>query len=270
MQGASRSSLLASRQELNAALGSGADASALGDELFAVSEVLGSSAPLRRALTDPTSEETAKASLAERLFGGKVSAAAQQVLGVAVGQRWADERDLGDALEELGVEATLTSAERQGRLDNVEDELFRFERTVAGDPALRDALGDRRRSGKDKAELVGTLLDGKAAPETARLARQAAASPGGRRVERVLESYVAVAAKLRERLAATVTSATDLSEADRSRLGQALARVYGRPVQLNVIVDPHIVGGLRVQVGDEVIDGTIATRLEEARRTMAG
>ncbi|WP_446664521.1 F0F1 ATP synthase subunit delta [Flexivirga sp. B27] len=270
MQGASRSSLLTLRQELNSSLQSGADATALGDELFAVSEVLGSSASLRRALTDPTSEESAKGSLSDRLFGGKVSEAVQQLLRRAVGQRWTDERDLGDALEQLGVEATLTSAERAGRIDGVEDELFRFERTVAGDAGLRDALSDRRRSGKDKADLVGKLLEGKAAPETVRLARQAAANPGGRRVERVLESYVAVAAQLRDRLAATVTSARELNEADRSRLGQALARIYGRPVQLNVIVDPQIVGGLRVQVGDEVIDGTIATRLEDARRTMAG
>ncbi|GAB3486607.1 F0F1 ATP synthase subunit delta [Flexivirga lutea] len=270
MQGASRGSLLTVRQELNASLESGADATALGDELFAVSGVLGSSASLRRALTDPTAEEAGKASLVDRLFGGKVSDAAVQLLRRAVGQRWADERDLGDALEQLGVECTLTAAERAGRIDAVEDELFRFERTVAGDAGLRDALGDRRRSGEDKADLVGRLLEGKAAPETVRLARQAAANPGGRRVERVLESYVAVAAQLRDRLAATVTSAVELSEDDRSRLGHALARVYGRPVQLNVIVDPRIVGGLRVQVGDEVIDGTIATRLEEARRAMAG
>lgn len=270
MQGASRGSLLTVRQELNTLLHSGTDASSLGDELFAVSSVLGSSAALRRALTDPTSEEAKKASLADRLFGGKIGDAATQVLRRAVGQRWSDERDLGDALEQLGVEATLTSAERAGRIDDVEDELFRFERTIAGDSGLRDALGDRRRSGKDKAELVGKLLDGKASPETVRLARQAAANPGGRRVERVLESYVAVAAQLRDRLAATVTSAVELNDADRSRLGQALARVYDRPVQLNVIVDAGIVGGLRVQVGDEVIDGTIATRLEDVRRTMAG
>lgn len=270
MQGASRGSLLTVRQELGTLLGSGTDATSLGDELFAVSGVLGSSASLRRALTDPTAEAAAKASLTDRLFAGKVGDGVQQVLRNAVGQRWTDERDLGDALEQLGVEATLTAAERAGRLDNVEDELFRFERTVTGDSGLRDALGDRRRSGNDKADLVGKLLDGRAAPETARLARQAAANPGGRRFERVLETYVAVAAQLRDRLAATVTSAVELGEADRSRLGHALARVYGRPVQLNVIVDPKIVGGLRVQVGDEIIDGTIATRLEEARRTMAG
>ena len=198
MQGASRGSLLAVRQELSTRLGAGTDATSLGDDLFAVSGVLGSSASLRRALTDPTAEAAAKSSLADRLFAGKVSDGAQQVLRTAVGQRWADERDLGDALEQLGVEATLTAAERSGRLDNVEDELFRFERTVTGDAALRDALGDRRRSGSDKADLVSKLLHDKASPETVRLARQAATNPGGRRVERVLESYVAVAAQLRE------------------------------------------------------------------------
>ncbi|WP_265444929.1 F0F1 ATP synthase subunit delta [Flexivirga meconopsidis] len=270
MQGPSRAALLTSRQDLTELLASGADPATAGDELFAVSQVLGGSAPLRRALTDPTSDAAAKRGLADKLFGGKVSDGVLEVVRVAVGQRWADERDLGDALDQLGVEAVLTSADRAGRLDQVEDELFRFERTVARDSGLRDALGDRRRSGADKADLVGKLLEGKAAPETVRLARQAAANPGGRRVERVLESYVGVAAQLRDQLVATVTAAVEPTAEQRSRLGKALAGLYGRPVQLNVLVDPNVVGGMRVQVGDEVIDGTIATRLEDVRRSMAG
>lgn len=270
MQGASRRGLASARQALGAQIGSGSDAGSLGDELLAIAQVLGSSVPLRRALTDPSRESSARVALAGRVFADKISEAAQHVLRTAVGQRWSDERDLGDALEALGVEAILTAAERSGRLDNVEDELFRFERTIAGDRELADALSDRRRSGKDKADLVGRLLEGKAAPETVRLSRQAAANPRGRSVERELRSYVATAAELRHRLAATVTSAVELTGDERSRLGDALARVYGRPVHLNTVVDKSIIGGLRVQVGDEVIDGTIATRLEDARRTMAG
>ncbi|MBB2890265.1 F0F1 ATP synthase subunit delta [Flexivirga oryzae] len=270
MQGASRRGLASARQALEAQIGSGSDAGALGDELLAIAQVLGSSVPLRRALTDPSSESADRTALAGRVFDAKVSDAAQHVVRTAVGQRWSDERDLGDGLERLGVEAVLTAAERAGRLDDVEDELFRFERTITGDRDLADALSDRRRDGKDKADLVGKLLEGKAAPETIRLARQAAANPRGRAVERELGSYVAIAAELRNRLAATVTSAVELTDAERARLGDALAGIYGRPVHLNTVVDPSVVGGLRVQVGDEVIDGTIATRLEDARRAMAG
>lgn len=270
MQGASRRALGTARQAQSAEIGSGADAATVGDELLAVAQLLGTSVPLRRALTDPSTESADRVALQGRVFSGKVSDATEHVLRASVGQRWSDEHDLVDGLDRLGVEAILSSAERAGRLDQVEDELFRFERTIAGDRGLADALADRRRAGKDKAELVGKLLDGKAAPETARLARHAASGTRERTVERVLQSYVAIAADLRNRLAATVTSAVELTESERTRLGDSLARIYGRPVHLNTVVDQSIVGGLRVQVGDEVIDGTIATRLEGARRAMAG
>ncbi|RNI20899.1 F0F1 ATP synthase subunit delta [Flexivirga caeni] len=270
MQGASRRALATARQALGAQIGSGSDADALGDELLAIAKVLGSSASLRRALTDPSTEAAGRINLAGRVFGGKVSDAAEHVLRACVGHRWSDERDLGLGLERLGVEAILTGAERAGRIDDVEDELFRFERIIAGDRDLEDALTDRRRDSADKADLVGKLLKGKAAPETIRLARLAAGGTRERSVERELQSYVAIAAALRDRLVATVTSAVELTESERNRLGESLSRIYERPVHLNTVVDRSIVGGLRVQVGDEVIDGTIATRLEDARRVMAG
>jgi F-type H+-transporting ATPase subunit delta len=270
MQGASRRALTESRQALNAQIDSGAEPAALGDELLAIAQVLTSSPPLRRALSDPSAEPADRVGLQDRLFAGKVSESAQRVLRTAVGRRWSDEHDLGDSLERLGAEAILTAADRAGRLDEIEDQLFRFERAIAGDHGLSDALSDPRRSGADKAQLVTTLLEGKAAPETVRLARQAASNPGGLPVRRQLDSYVALAAELRHRLAATVTSAVELTESERSRLAESLSRIYGRTVHLNTVVDPSIIGGLRVQVGGEVIDGTIATRLEDARRTMTG
>src|SRR4029079_913608 len=140
MQGSSRAAFAAGHDAFAAALGSGADRSALGEDLFAVTAALDSSAALRRALVDPSRSVAAKQALADGLFGPKVSAAATDVLKVLVSQRWADDQDLGDAIESLAVEAVVVSAEANGRLDDLEDELFRFGRVVAADPGLREAF----------------------------------------------------------------------------------------------------------------------------------
>ncbi|NHN56372.1 F0F1 ATP synthase subunit delta [Calidifontibacter sp. DB0510] len=270
MQGASRGSLVSLRTSLGHQLGDGGDAATISRELFAVTEVLASSAALRRALVDTSRDTSARTGLVDRVFGGKVSDATLGLVREAVGQRWSSDRDLVDAAEEIAVAAAFGAAERRGRLDQVEEELFRFERTVAGDPGLRDALLDRQRSGADKAALVKKLLDGKAEQETIFLAERAASFPRGRRFERVIADYLRTAASVRDELTATVTVARPLEPAQKDRLTQGLSRLYNRSIVTNVIVDPQVVGGIRVQVGDEVIDGTILSRLEEVRRTMAG
>ena len=268
MQGSSRAAFVAGRDAFVAALGSGADGSALAEDLFAVTDALDSSAALRRALVDPSRDAKAKSGLVKALFGPKISAETSGLLKALVSQRWADDRDLGDATESLAVEAIVASAEAAGRLDALEDELFRFGRVVAADTGLRDALSAHGGDENVKASLVDALLEGKASAETIRLARQAAISSRGRRFGRVLESYLAIAAKRREQLTATVTAAVALDDAQRQRLAQALSGIYDRPVQINVVLDPVVVGGIRVQVGDEVVDGTILRRIQQAERAL--
>lgn len=268
MQGSSRAAFAAGRDAFAAALRSGADLSALSEDLFAVTGALDSSVSLRRALVDPSRDSTAKRGLVEALFGPKVSAAATGLLGVLVSQRWADDRDLGDATESLAVETVVASAEAADGLDALEDDLFRFGRVVAADSGLRDALSASGGDEHVKGALVEALLEGKASAQTIRLVRQAAVFPRGRRIGHVLESYLAVAAMRREQLTATVTAAVALDDAQRQRLIQALTRIYQRAVQITVVLDPGVVGGIRVQVGDEVVDGTILRRLQEAERAL--
>ena len=268
MQGSSRAAFAAGHDAFAAALGSGADRSALGEDLFAVTAALDSSAALRRALVDPSRSVAAKQALADGLFGPKVSAAATDVLKVLVSQRWADDQDLGDAIESLAVEAVVVSAEANGRLDDLEDELFRFGRVVAADPGLREAFAAHGGDDNIKAALVEALLEGKASPETIRLARQAAVFPRGRRFAHVLDTYLGIAARRREQLTAMVTVAVALDEDQRQRLATALSAIYHRAVQINVVIDAALIGGIRVQVGDEVVDGTILRRLQEAERAL--
>jgi F-type H+-transporting ATPase subunit delta len=268
MQGSSRAAAVASREALTGALAAGADRSRLAEDLFAVAGALDSNVTLRRALADPSREGAAKVDLVERLFGAKVGADAVAVLKGIAAQRWSSERDLSDTVEAYAVEAVIAAAEEAGRADRVEDELFRFERIVAADADLRTGLGNQNIPADKRAALVTSLLDGKVAPETLTLARQAVVAPRGRRFDRTAEHFLDVAARRREQQTATVTSAVPLTERDRERLAQGLAAIYGGKVHVNAVVDPRVMGGIKVEIGDELIDGTVLRKLEGARRAM--
>jgi F-type H+-transporting ATPase subunit delta len=270
MRGSSRGAYAAGQRALAQALQSGVDSSVLVENLFSMTAVLDGSASLRRALTDPSRDAAARRALVSAIFAGRVSEQAVAVVSELAAQRWSEERDLADAVELLAVEAAIASAEAGGRLDAVEDELFRLSRVVTGNTALREALWDRGRSAADKEVLIARLLQGKVTPETLRLAVQAVRAPRGRHFDRVLEQYLGVVARRREQLTAVVTAAVPLDDGQRHRLAQALSGIYRKPVQVNVLLDPEVMGGIRVQVGDEVVDGTILRRLEEARRLLAG
>ncbi len=270
MRGSSARSLAAVVERLEEALeADGNDAETIGDELFGVAGLLDAEGSLRRTLSDPSLDATARSGLADRVLGDRVSGSTAEVVSHAAAQRWTSSRDLPDSLEHAGVVAHVAAAQSQGSLDDVEDELFRFGRIIGGDSQLRDLLADRSASTEGKQRLIDSLLADKAAPTTRRLAAQAVAgrhrSPGA-----ALEEFARVAAQRRERLVATVTVAQPLSDADHERLAEVLGRQYGRPVHLNVIVDERVLGGARVELGDEVVDGTVHSRVENARRRVAG
>ncbi|MCO5971583.1 F0F1 ATP synthase subunit delta [Actinoallomurus soli] len=266
MIGASRASFVEARERLEAALSATRDAAAFGGELFAVVHLLDREHVLRRALSDPAQPADRRAGLATAVLDGNVTPAVRDFVGDVVRQRWARSTELTDALEELGVTAIAAAAEAQGRIDDVEDELFRFGRIVEAQPELRGALVDRRVPGERKVELVTTLLEGKATAATLQLVSEAVAHPRGRSLERALESYGRIVAERRNRLVAVVRAAVELDEAQKTRLTAALSAQYGRDVHLNIEVDPSVLGGISVQIGDEEIDGTIARRLEDVRR----
>ncbi|MFC7220560.1 F0F1 ATP synthase subunit delta [Streptomyces polyrhachis] len=271
MNGASREALAAARERLDALTdNTSVDAAKLADELAAVTALLDREVSLRRVLTDPAQPGEAKAELVTRVLGSQIGGEALDLVSGMVRSRWSASRDLVDGLEELADTADLTAAQRAGKLDEVEDELFRFGRIVADNKGLRAALTDRAGSPAAKSQLIRKLLDGKADPVTERLIARLVSAPRGRGLEAGLESLSKLAAERRNRMVAVVVSAVPLSDTQKERLSALLTRVYGRGMHLNLDVDPAVIGGIEVRVGDEVINGSVAERLEDAARRMAG
>jgi F-type H+-transporting ATPase subunit delta len=271
MDASSRESLAQARERLGERT-SGAPGQTLlnlGDELFAVARLLEGEPSLRRALSDPGVKPVDRAGLAQRLLRGKVSDTALDLVETVARLRWSRPMDLVLAAETLATEAAFDAAVARSELDNVEDELFRFARIVVSSAGLRSALTDSAAPASSKSELLHRLLGGRAKPVTERLVTRLVSAPRGRSLESGLESQSRLAAERRDRMVAIVTSAVPLSDPQKQRLGAALAKLYGRPMHLNLDVDPEVVGGIRVQVGDEVINGSIADRLEDATRRMA-
>lgn len=267
LRGASAENLAVLTERLQGVVGTGRSAAALGNELFTVSQLVRSEAGLRRFSTDGSLPVAAKQGMVQQVFGGRVDKATLGLLNEAVGRRWTLSRDLADVLERLSEIAAVTSAGDQA--DRVTDELFELSGIVDHNPPLRSALSDPARSLEDKAELIGSLLKGKAQPATVTLAQQALAGTY-RTVTNALATYREVAARTQGEVVATVRTARPLDDADRTRLAEILGRQYATTVHLNVVVDPDVLGGIRVEIGDEVIDGTIATRLDDARRRLVG
>lgn len=267
-RGASAESVAVLVDDLRGAVsGSTETASAVAGELFSVAQTLRAEGSMRRFVSDVSVPDEAKTGLVGQVFGGKVAEATLTVVRSAVSRRWVSAGDLPNALEHLGVVAAVASAgDQAGRLS---DELFAFAQAVKDAPELRDALSDPARTLEDKARLVRSLLDGKALPATTTLAVQSLAGTH-RTVAVALAEYQKVAADVQNRGVATVRVARDLSGAERDRLADVLSRQYGRPVHLNLVVDPTVLGGIRVEIGDDVIDGTVSSRLDDARRRLAG
>jgi F-type H+-transporting ATPase subunit delta len=269
MRGTSRASLAQVERRwdpvLARAKGKGLE---LGAELFVVVDALDGSSSLLRGLADPSADAEAKATLAAQALPSADKRVVALVQDVAR-QRWSADRDLSDSLELLGRTAVLTAAEARGELDTVEDELFRLTRALFGQREVRAALTDPAAPSASRAGLAEAILGGQSTEATLTLARRAAAAPRGHRFVPTLGHIADLIAERRNRQVANVLTAAPLSPAQTDRLREILGRVLGREVELNVSVDPRVIGGLRVQSGSDVVDATVLARLSDARRRLA-
>ncbi|MEU6269461.1 F0F1 ATP synthase subunit delta [Saccharopolyspora shandongensis] len=268
---ASREALAATELQLLQATdgAQAAEITGLADELFGVAALLGRESTLRRALADASTDPRSREDLARGLLADKLGARALPVVAEAVRARWSSPKDLVDGLERLARTALLVQAERAGRLDAVEDELFRLGRIIGSQVDLERLLSDPTGDEAGKYAVVDQLIEGKVEPVTLNLVRQLVARPRGRRVSEGLEELAELSAKRRERSVAHVRSAIPLSDEQQQRLSRTLQRIYSRPIALHLEVDSAVEGGLLIRIGDEVIDGSITGRLQSLRRDLA-
>ncbi|MGI8722178.1 MAG: F0F1 ATP synthase subunit delta [Geodermatophilaceae bacterium] len=270
MQAASREALKAVTAELDEATeGQSAEILlTLADELFAVAHVLDTQPSLRRPLADSATNAEARAALATAVFGGKVDARTGSVVAAAVRARWSLPSEFAAGIERLAVQAAFGSAEAENALDTVEDELFRFGRIVAGRPELQRALSDPAASKSQRAALVDALVRGKVHRVTERLLAARLTGGRARHAQQTIEELSDLAALRRERSIAQITTAIAITDEQEQRLVDSLSRIYNRRIALQISLDPDILGGLVIRVGDEIIDGSIRFRLAAARQRL--
>jgi F-type H+-transporting ATPase subunit delta len=263
MGSATREALSASRSAL-AGLAGKTDLKT-GEQLLAAGRVIGGSPQLLAALADPAAEATDKQSIVSAVFAS-LSAPAKQLLGVVASSRWSDEEDLLAGVEEIGIRVLAASAPAKAGL---EAELFSFGSAVSSDAELELAVGSKLVSNEGKASLVEQLVGTKASAQTLAILVHLVQQPRGRRITELLRHAASIVADEAGFAVATVTTASAIAPAQLDRLAASLATTYGRELRINQVVDPAVLGGLRVQVGDDVIDGTIASRLSDLRLQLA-
>ncbi|PZS36245.1 MAG: F0F1 ATP synthase subunit delta [Pseudonocardiales bacterium] len=272
MRAASRESLASLRERLEGVTARFSTADGLiglGEDLYAVVGLLVAQPQVRRMLSDPTTPPEGRAELAARLFDGKIGASSLQLVRDAVALRWSSSFDLLDGLETTADYVLLGAAEQAGELDEVEDELFRFERILDAESRLATTLDNQAAAAKGRVTLARQLVGDKVRPITLLLLEQAVASRRKHSVTLAVDDLLQLAAARRERSMARVIAAVALTAAQESRLAAVLSELYGRAIDARVAVDPSVRGGLVIRVGDEVIDGSIAARLAKARAALA-
>lgn len=261
MGSATTQALAASTKALAAASGVTLDTAG---EFFSAAALVGESSQLSGALADSTAPTGTRATVVATLFAD-ASPAVRDVLAVVAEQRWSKATDIIDTIEELAIRATAIAEPST----DVEGELFSFLRVVAGNPELELALGSRLGDSASRSALVEKLLSN-ATPAVTLITTSLVRQPRGRRIRQLLNRAMSIVSAQRDRVVATVRTAAPLSDAQRTRLSTALSGRYGAQVSLNVVIDPTVVGGLRVQIADDVIDGSISARLADLRQKLAG
>ncbi|MEO9328152.1 F0F1 ATP synthase subunit B/delta [Gordonia aurantiaca] len=270
MRAASRDSALAvSRafEQKASSLDSGALVTA-SDELTQVISLLDSNPVLRKRLTEDEDNTAGQVKLVENLFGGKVSPIVVDVLTEAVKQRWSTANDFTAALRRQNSLIVLAAAERDGVIEKTEEELFSVARLLDQNPQLASLLSNDSHDGEKRVELLKSLVGDKVGNLSWILLAHTIVLLHGQPADVAIDQLAELAAARRGESVAHVVSAAPLSQDQVSRLASVLGTIYGRTISVQTEIDPDILGGLRIAVGDEVIEADVATRLAKAAESL--
>ena len=238
---------------------------ATGEQLLSAALTVEDSPHLRAALADDAADPADRKSIVHALFGSYTTPA-QLVLDSLVSGRWSTSDDLVGGIEQLGIRALAASASKDV---SITDELFAFSAAVSSNADLELALGSKLGAVEGRLSLLSRLLEGKVSTQTLAILRALITQPRGRRIAELVRYASTIVAEQSGSTIATITVAKPLEPAQIARLEKALAKQHGSSIRINEVVDPNILGGMRVQIGDEIIDGTVSNRITDLRLRLA-
>ncbi|KFI66172.1 F0F1 ATP synthase subunit delta [Bifidobacterium cuniculi] len=246
---------------------SGDDAWEIGNELFTITYVLDCNPRLQRALTDPGRPVKDKVNLLNEIVGGKVLPMTMEILTDLVNRTWSRAYDIDNAVEDFAVDAMMYQADKAGTTLQVSIQLAQLQSSLLELPVVRADLSDDQGPLEVRYKLLDTLYGDKGFDRvTMRLAQHATLNPRHRRYLETIQWLISKFSRHMGESMVTVTTASPLTDDQERRLTQIYSKKVGRPVHIHSVVDRDVLGGMRIQVGDEVTDNTVVAQLDNLKR----
>lgn len=243
------------------------DAWRIGNELFTITKVLDDSIQLERALTDPSRPVADKVAVLTELLGDNAHPMTMEIMTDLVSRRWSRARDIANAVEDFGVDAMMYYADATGATLQVSVELSELHSALLNLPVVRAKLYDYQATSEARVKLFHEVFSGKTLNKvTMRLAEHATCNLRRRRYLETIQWLINKLSRHMGESMVTVTTATPLKPEQIKRLVEVYSAKVGRQVHINSVVDPTVLGGMRIQVGDEVTDNTVVAQLQNLHR----
>ena len=243
------------------------DAWRIGNELFTITKVLDDSIQLERALTDPSRPVADKVAVLKELLGDNAHPMTMEIMTDLVSRRWSHARDIANAVEDFGVDAMMYYADATDATLQVSIELSELHSALLNLPVVRAKLYDYQATSEARVKLFREVFSGKTLNKvTMRLAEHATCNLRRRRYLETIQWLINKFSRHMGESMVTVTTATPLKKEQIKRLVEVYSAKVGRQVHINSVVDPTVLGGMRIQVGDEVTDNTVVAQLQNLHR----
>ncbi|MBM6730545.1 F0F1 ATP synthase subunit delta [Bifidobacterium pullorum subsp. saeculare] len=243
------------------------DAWRIGNELFSVTNVLDRNIRLERALTDPSRPVEDKVALLNKLVGDQAHEMTMEILTDLVGRRWSRVSDIANAVEDFGVDGMMYYADATDATLQVSIELAELHSALLNLPVIRSGLSSDRAPAEARIKLLYALVGNKDLNKvTMRLAEHAACNPRRRRYLSTIHWLINKFSRHMGESMVTVTTAAPLNPEQIDKLIAVYSKRLGRPVHINSNVDPTVIGGMRIEIGDEVTDNTVVAQLQQLQR----
>lgn len=244
------------------------DAWRIGNELFTITKVLDDGIQqLERALTDPSRPVADKVAVLKELLGDNAHPMTMEIMTDLVSRRWSRARDIANAVEDFGVDAMMYYADATDATLQVSIELSELHSALLNLPVVRAKLYDYQATSEARVKLFREVFSGKTLNKvTMRLAEHATCNLRRRRYLETIQWLINKFSRHMGESMVTVTTATPLKKEQIKRLVEVYSAKVGRQVHINSVVDPTVLGGMRIQVGDEVTDNTVVAQLQNLHR----